>query len=179
MKVRAKAARERFQSGAHDYAAYLETPEGRLRSDLTFANLQDFLPLLQAKGSLCALDLGCGTGATAVRLARLGIHVTLIDSSPAMLDMAKLAAREAGVTDEARIETRRCRPIGELIPDGIVRLSSLPQHTGICRRSGCCVARCGWCVAGLIGDTVNPCAEPGWRSLQGRYPSRRFGGCGK
>jgi len=35
---------ERFQTGAAKYAAYLETPEGRLRLDLAFANLQDFLP---------------------------------------------------------------------------------------------------------------------------------------
>jgi S-adenosylmethionine-dependent methyltransferase len=97
MKMTAKADSERFQSGASRYADYLETPEGRLRSDLAFANLQDFLPR-QAKPSLCALDLGCGTGATAIRLARLGIHVTLLDSSPAMLDIAKRAVREAGVT---------------------------------------------------------------------------------
>jgi S-adenosylmethionine-dependent methyltransferase len=99
MKTTAKVDHERFQGGANQYAAYLETPEGRLRSDLVFANLQDFL-CLQAKPSLCALDLGCGTGATAVRLARLGIHVTLLDSSAAMLDIAKGAAREAGVTDK-------------------------------------------------------------------------------
>ena len=102
MKMTAKADSERFQSGANKYAAYLETPEGRLRSDLAFANLQDFLPL--AKPSLCALDLGCGTGVTAVRLARLGIHVTLLDSSQAMLDIAKRAAREAGVTDKVVLQ---------------------------------------------------------------------------
>ena len=61
MKMTAKADSERFQSGANQYAAYLETPEGRLRSDLAFANLQDFLPL-QAKPSLCALDLGVRHG---------------------------------------------------------------------------------------------------------------------
>jgi S-adenosylmethionine-dependent methyltransferase len=99
MQMTAKADNEGFQSGANKYAVYLETPEGRLRSDLAFANLQDFLPL-QAKPSLCALDLGCGTGATAVRLARLGIHVTLLDSSPAMLDIAKRTAQEAGVRDK-------------------------------------------------------------------------------
>jgi len=92
----ASADRERFQSDPNKYAAYLETPEGRLRSDLAFANLHDFLPQ-HAKDSLCALDLGCGTGATSVRLAQLGIHVTLLDSSPAMLDIAQRAAREAGV----------------------------------------------------------------------------------
>jgi S-adenosylmethionine-dependent methyltransferase len=95
MKMTAKPDRERFQSGASQYADYLATPEGRLRSDLAFANLQDFLPL-QGKSSLRALDLGCGTGATAVRLAKMGIHVTLLDSSPAMLDIAKRAAEESG-----------------------------------------------------------------------------------
>src|SRR6202171_3924571 len=103
MKMTAKADSERFGSGANQYAAYLETPEGRLRSDLAFANLQDFLPL-QAKASLCALDLGGGTGAAAVRLAQLGIHVTLLDSSPAMLDIAKRAAHEAGVTDKVVLQ---------------------------------------------------------------------------
>jgi S-adenosylmethionine-dependent methyltransferase len=103
MKMTGKADSERFQSGANQYAVYLETPEGRLRSDLAFANLQDFLPL-QAKPSLRALDVGCGTGATAVRLARFGMHVTLLDSSPAMLDIAKRTAQEAGVTDKVVLQ---------------------------------------------------------------------------
>ncbi len=80
MKMTANADSERFQNGADRYVAYLETPEGRLRSDLSFDNLQDFLPL-QPDDSLCALDVGCGTGATAVRLARLGMHVRLLDRS--------------------------------------------------------------------------------------------------
>ena len=104
MKTPAKADRERFQSGAHQYAAYLATPEGRLRSDLAFANLEDFLPPQQAKDSLRALDLGCGTGVTAVRLALLGFRVTLLDSSEAMLDIAKRAAQEAGVTDKVVLQ---------------------------------------------------------------------------
>ena len=88
---------ERFQTGAAKYAAYLNTPEGRLRLDLAFANVQDFLP--QATRPLQALDLGCGTGAIGVRLARLGLHVTLLDASLPMLDFAKRAVREAGVTE--------------------------------------------------------------------------------
>src|SRR6202162_6476389 len=99
-----RADNERFQNGAQDYVAYLETPEGRLRTDLAFANLEDFLPRSQAEKSLCALDVGCGTGATAVRLARLGMHVTLLDSSPAMLDVAKRTAHEAGVTDKVILQ---------------------------------------------------------------------------
>ena len=111
----AKADSERFKSGAKEYADYLETPEGRLRSDLTFANLQDFLPL-QAKPSLRALDLGCGTGATAVRLARLGIHVTLLDSSPAMLDIAKRSAQEAGLTDQIVVQHGDANQLADMLP---------------------------------------------------------------
>ena len=100
----AMAGNERFQNGAQDYVAYLETPEGRLRTDLAFAHLEDFLPQSQAERSMCALDVGCGTGATAVRLAHLGMRVTLLDSSPAMLDIAKRTALEAGVADKVVLQ---------------------------------------------------------------------------
>lgn len=114
----AKANRERFESGASKYATYLETPEGRLRSDLTFANLEDFLPLRQAQNSLCALDLGCGTGSMAIRLARLGIHVTLLDSSQEMLETAKRAAREAGVTERIALKHGDAAELENLFPAG-------------------------------------------------------------
>jgi len=111
----AKPDGERFQRDAHKYAAYLETPEGRLRSDLAFANLQDFLPL-QAKPSSRALDLGYGTGAAAVRLARLGIHVTLLDPSRAMLDIANHTAQQAGVTDQVVLQQGDASRLTNLFP---------------------------------------------------------------
>ena len=95
---------KRFQNGARDYAAYLESPEGRLRADLAFAHLQDFLRPAQTKEGGSALDLGCGTGATAVRLAQLGFQVTLVDSSQAMLDIARHTAEEAGVADRVTLQ---------------------------------------------------------------------------
>jgi S-adenosylmethionine-dependent methyltransferase len=106
---------ERFRTGAAKYAAYLETPEGRLRLDLAFANLQDFLPQ-QASRSLNALDLGSGTGAIAVRLARLGLHVTLLDSSLPMLDLAIQAAREAGVTERIALRHGDAAQFTNLFP---------------------------------------------------------------
>jgi S-adenosylmethionine-dependent methyltransferase len=89
---------KRFQSEAGKYAAYLETSEGRLRLDLAFANLLEFLP--DDMTSLRALDIGGGTGAIAVRLARLGIHVTVLDSSPEMLKLAEGAAIKSGVAEK-------------------------------------------------------------------------------
>jgi S-adenosylmethionine-dependent methyltransferase len=111
-KTSANADRMRFQGGASKYAAYLETPEGRLRLDLAFANLQEFLP--QSSQSLFALDLGGGTGATAVRLARLGVHVTLLDSSLEMLDIAKRVAQEAGVVEKIALKHGDAAHAGEL-----------------------------------------------------------------
>jgi S-adenosylmethionine-dependent methyltransferase len=97
-KMTANPGGERFESGVQKYADYLKTIEGRLRFDLAFANLRDFLP--QDARSLAALDLGGGTGDFAVRLAQLGVHVTLLDASLPMLDFAKRAAQEAGVADK-------------------------------------------------------------------------------
>jgi len=110
-----KADSERFQSGANEYERYLETPEGRLRSDLAFANLQDFLPL-PVQPSPCALDLGCGTGATAVRLARLGFRVTLLDSSPAMLEIADRKVKAAGVADKVVLQEADATRATSLFP---------------------------------------------------------------
>jgi S-adenosylmethionine-dependent methyltransferase len=118
MKTTARSGAERFQTGAHKYAAYLESPEGRLRSDLCFANLEEFLPPQPVKGSLSALDLGGGTGAAAVRLARLGIQVTLLDSSTEMLDIAQRAAREAGVTAMLALKHGEAAQLADLFTAG-------------------------------------------------------------
>ncbi len=107
---------ERFRTGAAKYASYLETPEGRLRLDLTFANLQDFLP--QTSDTLHALDIGGGTGTTAVRLAQLGIQVTLLDSSESMLDLAKSAAQEAGVGQRLALKRGDAAQLADLFPAG-------------------------------------------------------------
>jgi len=94
----------RFENDASRYAAYLATPEGRLREDLAFANVQDLLPAAPEIKSMRALDLGCGTGSAAVRLAQLGIHVTLLDCSVTMLDLAKRTIAEARVSDKTTLE---------------------------------------------------------------------------
>lgn len=48
-----------------------------------------------AAEGLRVLDIGCGTGSLALALARRGAHVTGIDISPQMLDMARRKVEEA------------------------------------------------------------------------------------
>jgi len=115
MKTTGKSDGERFQGGAARYANYLGTFEGRLRTDLAFSNLTDFFPL-HGKESLRALDLGCGTGATAIRMARLGLHVTLLDSSEEMLEIAKSSASEAGVSEKLELKFGDAAELANLFP---------------------------------------------------------------
>ena len=107
-----------FENDASRYAAYLETPEGRLRADLAFANLLEFLPTSAVVNSLGALDLGCGTGAAAVRLARLGIHVTLLDSSATMLALAEQTIVEAGVSDKITVKRGDAAQMADIFQTG-------------------------------------------------------------
>ena len=93
-----------FQEEAAKYAAYLETAEGRLRLDLTVATVEEFFPRLPSTKPLRALDLGGGTGAAAVNLARRGVEVTLLDSSLAMLNMAERAALKAKIGDKVVLQ---------------------------------------------------------------------------
>src|SRR5215472_3172666 len=107
---------DRFQKGAQEYADYVEVPAGRLRTDLAFANLQDFLPASQPKEPMSALDVGCGPGLTAVRLMQLGFHVTQLDSSQSMLDLARHAADEAGIADRVTLECGDATQLANLFP---------------------------------------------------------------
>ena len=102
MNVSTKAG-EGFRLEADKYAAYLETAEGRLRLDLTLTGVEEFLPVSLPTRPLRALDLGGGTGATAVGLARRGVQVTLLDSSLAMLKIAERTVREAEVGDKVAL----------------------------------------------------------------------------
>jgi len=57
----------------------------------------DLAPVLEAGGTLDVLDIGGGTGGSAVRVAGLGHRVTVVDPSPDALASLDRRAQEAGV----------------------------------------------------------------------------------
>lgn len=84
-----------FDSIAHDYVTvWDESDVGRLQRNAAWR----FLKQLARRGDH-VLDLGCGTGADAVRFATRGVHVIGIDASVEMLRIA----RQRGV------DARHCR----------------------------------------------------------------------
>ncbi len=81
-----------FDLLAADYdRTWTNTGAGRLQRDAVWRQL---LPLFHSGDTV--LDLGCGTGEDADHLARLGVRVSAIDASPAMVRIA----RSRGVSAE-------------------------------------------------------------------------------
>ena len=64
------------------------------------------------------VELAVGTGRIAIPVARAGIRVIGVDSSPAMLAVARAAAEEAGVLEQLdlRVGDLREPPVGERVP---------------------------------------------------------------
>ncbi len=189
-EIRTNSDADRFQAEATRYATYLKTPEGRLRVDLAFANLRE--SLTSDTESMHALDLGGGTGAMSVRLARLGVHVTLLDSSLPMLDFAERSARDADVAnrivlkhgDVAQLTTLSpsvsfdvivCHNVLEFVEDPVAVLSSaaciLRKSTGIIsilvRNQPGEVLKAALLNADLVAAECNLSAEWGDEALYG------------
>jgi SAM-dependent methyltransferase len=97
---------------------------------------------------LSVLDVGCGTGRHAIRLARRGAVVHALDFSPAMLEQAKAKAIDANVTFQVHDLSKPLpfadetfdRVVCGLVIDHIADLQGLfAEMRRVCRRSGCTV----------------------------------------
>jgi 2-polyprenyl-3-methyl-5-hydroxy-6-metoxy-1,4-benzoquinol methylase len=62
------------------------------------------------------LDVGCGTGALALRAARRGAEVEAIDVDPAMLELAGRHAREADLADRLSFSEMGVAELGRAAP---------------------------------------------------------------
>jgi ubiquinone/menaquinone biosynthesis C-methylase UbiE len=82
--------------------------------DLEFGDLADDLLMIQQIASRCGspiLELACGTGRVLLPLAREGYHITGIDVSPAMLDVARYKVEEEGLTDRVALVEQDMREL--------------------------------------------------------------------
>ncbi len=91
-----------FAPGEEQWRARLGTLRQVVRQEVVARQLADCLPDLPPRR---VLDLGCGQGTQALRLARRGHVVTGLDSSGQLLDdfRAALAAEPAEVGDRVRL----------------------------------------------------------------------------
>lgn len=80
-------------SFSHPRLARVYDPLDPDRSDL-----DAYVALVQALGATTVLDVGCGTGTLACRLAGLGVHVLGVDPAAASVDVAR------GKPDADRVE---------------------------------------------------------------------------
>ena len=82
---------ELFDRDAVNFEEYLQSPLGRLRTELVWTGLAPFFQ--QADTPHYVLDVGGGTGAFALRLAAQGQRVLLLDPARGMLDLATAKAK--------------------------------------------------------------------------------------
>jgi S-adenosylmethionine-dependent methyltransferase len=99
-----------FDERAEWFDRHYETTRGRVRAALVLERLASTLPRPPAR----VLDVGGGSGAIAVPLATDGYDVTVLDPSPAMLDLARRHASEAAV--DVRVVEGGVERIDELAP---------------------------------------------------------------
>src|SRR5690242_10520551 len=94
-----------------------------------------------------ACDLACGTGNTALRLAREGIRMTGVDLSPAMCRIAREKARRAGFplrVIHADMREFRLPELVDLILCEFDALNHVPQKQDLAR------------VAGAVSQALRP-----------------------
>jgi len=99
-----------FDDRAEWFDRHYETTRGRVRAALVLERLGTTLPPPPAR----VLDVGGGSGAIAVPLAVAGYDVTVLDPSPAMLDLARKHANEAAA--DVRVVDGGVERIAELAP---------------------------------------------------------------
>ncbi len=75
-------------------------PQQDMWDQLTLDCIRSLTPARQGR----VLDAGAGTGRLSLHFLREGHHVTLLDPSPAMLDVARAKVEAGGFTDVAFVE---------------------------------------------------------------------------
>ncbi len=102
-----------FDQRLANFRQWQETPWGRLRYAIVEANVVRHLDDRPRQ----VLDVAGGNGRDAVRLARRGHHVTVVDVAPVSLEGAKELAAEQGVAERVEVREGDAHDVPSLFPD--------------------------------------------------------------
>jgi SAM-dependent methyltransferase len=94
---------------------------------------EPFIPLLRASGAHDLLELGCGTGNDAARLAAEGMRVAAVDLSSEAIEQAR--ARHAGSVDFSVADIAAGLPFPDASFDGVMANVSLHMFSDATTRS--------------------------------------------
>lgn len=93
------------------YSSALYTQPGQTLEQAQAAKLDLIVSRLQLKGGERILEIGCGWGALAERLAREGCHVTGITLSPSQLAYARNRIEAAGLSESVDLRLQDYRDV--------------------------------------------------------------------
>jgi ubiquinone/menaquinone biosynthesis C-methylase UbiE len=113
---------EIFDDIASKYDDWYRSPLGALVDRVEKEPINAYL---EPRAGEHILDVGCGTGNFSLELARLGVAVTGIDISEAMLAIARRKAEDAGLNMELLKADARHLPFSANSFDKIVSVSAL------------------------------------------------------
>ncbi|MHB9112333.1 MAG: class I SAM-dependent methyltransferase [Thermoleophilia bacterium] len=114
-EIAAESTAEYAAEFAEKYNAWYASPLGRVCLDLEKAAVMDFAMVQPGEK---ALDIGCGTGAFTLELARRGAKTTGVDQSESMVSLARSLAAQDGLQVDFTVADAESLPF----PDDVFEL---------------------------------------------------------
>lgn len=140
----------RWLDDSMTYSSALYDAPGESLDDAQIRKLDRIVAMLDLKGGEHVLEIGCGWGALAERLAREGCRVTAVTLSPSQLAFAQNRITEAGLSDRVELRLQDYRDITGKF-DRIVSIEMIEA-----------VGRAYW---PSYFDTLNRSLQPGGRAV--------------
>ncbi|WP_150461903.1 class I SAM-dependent methyltransferase [Nesterenkonia ebinurensis] len=141
---------------------WTEDPEFVKLYDVENQRLWDvdfYLELVEELGAKRVLDIGCGTGVMALRLAQHRLQVTGVDPADAMIDIAERRVREAGVSSRVELIRGTTAETPASSFDFALMMGHVAQYF---------LSRAEWDQ--VLADTYRALAPGGWLAFESRNP---------